>query len=73
MMNVYNGNVTTDGKGFATVKLPAYFQALNRDFRYQLTILGHAPGARRRGSGTRSRTTASPSRRPTECPASPGR
>jgi hypothetical protein len=40
MMNVYNGNVTTDENGFATVKLPAYFGALNKDFRYQLTILG---------------------------------
>jgi len=40
MKNVYDGNVTTNGKGFATVKLPAYFQALNRDFRYQLTTLG---------------------------------
>ena len=42
MKNVYDGNVTTNGKGFATVKLPAYFQALNKNFRYQLTILGHA-------------------------------
>jgi hypothetical protein len=40
MMNVYNGNVTTDASGFATVKLPAYFAALNRDFRYQLTVIG---------------------------------
>jgi hypothetical protein len=40
MMNVYNGNVTTDAHGFATVRLPRYFQALNRDFRYQLTIVG---------------------------------
>src|SRR5215211_1949477 len=40
MMNVYNGNVTTNGKGFATVKLPDWFQALNKDFRYQLTSLG---------------------------------
>jgi len=40
MLNVYNGNVRTDAKGFATVKLPAYFQALNRDFRYQLTVIG---------------------------------
>lgn len=39
MMNVYNGNVTTDGAGFATVTLPDYFQALNRDFRYQLTVI----------------------------------
>ena len=40
MMNVYNGNVTTDAAGTATVKLPDYFQALNRDFRYQLTVIG---------------------------------
>jgi hypothetical protein len=39
MMNVYNGNVTTDGTGFATVTLPKWFQALNKDFRYQLTSL----------------------------------
>ena len=40
MMNVYNGNVRTDRRGYATVKLPAYFDALNRDFRYQLTPIG---------------------------------
>lgn len=40
MMNVYNGNVTTDGRGEAWVDLPDYFEALNRDFRYQLTVLG---------------------------------
>ena len=40
MMNVYNGNVTTDAKGEATVEMPAYFEALNRDFRYQLTVIG---------------------------------
>jgi hypothetical protein len=40
MMNVYNGNVTTDDKGEATVQLPDYFEALNRDFRYQLTTIG---------------------------------
>jgi hypothetical protein len=39
MMNLYNGNVTTDEKGYATVIMPAWFQALNRDFRYQLTIV----------------------------------
>jgi hypothetical protein len=42
MMNVYNGNVTTDAHGFATVKLPKYFMILNRDFRYQLTVLGRS-------------------------------
>ena len=40
MMNVYNGNITTDAKGFATVTMPKYFEALNRDFRYQLTVIG---------------------------------
>jgi hypothetical protein len=43
MMNVYNGNVTLDANGRATVELPEYFEALNRDFRYQLTAIG-APG-----------------------------
>jgi hypothetical protein len=40
MMNIYNGNVTTDANGEATVTLPDYFEALNRDFRYQLTVVG---------------------------------
>lgn len=40
MMNVYNGNITTDENGLATVVLPDYFEALNRDFRYQLTVIG---------------------------------
>jgi hypothetical protein len=39
MMNVYNGNTTTDARGYATVTLPDWFGALNRDFRYQLTVL----------------------------------
>jgi hypothetical protein len=42
-LDIYNGNVTTDGRGFATIQMPRWFQALNRSFRYQLTILGHAP------------------------------
>jgi len=40
MMNIYNGNVTTDANGEAVVVLPDYFSALNRDFRYQLTVIG---------------------------------
>jgi hypothetical protein len=40
MTTVYNGNVTTDGEGFATVTLPDYFEALNADYRYQLTVIG---------------------------------
>ncbi len=43
MMNVYNGNVTLDENGRVTVRVPEYFEALNRDFRYQLTAIG-APG-----------------------------
>ncbi len=41
MLNVYSGAVTTDDDGNATVQLPNYFEALNRDFRYQLTVIGH--------------------------------
>ena len=40
MMNVYNGNIITNRQGVATVVLPDYFEALNRDFRYQLTVIG---------------------------------
>ena len=43
MMNIYNGVVVLDAKGQAAVTLPEYFQALNSDFRYQLTAIG-APG-----------------------------
>lgn len=39
MMNMYNGIITTDDRGYATVQLPDWFQALNRDFRYQLTVI----------------------------------
>ena len=40
MMNIYNGNVVTDADGLAFVELPDYFEALNRDPRYQLTVMG---------------------------------
>lgn len=40
MMNIYNGNITTGADGFATVTMPSYFDALNKDFRYQLTVMG---------------------------------
>jgi len=40
MMDIYNGNITTDDKGEAIVTMPPYFEALNRDFRYQLTVMG---------------------------------
>jgi hypothetical protein len=42
MMNVYNGVVRTDPAGYATVTMPEWFETLNRDFRYQLTIIDEA-------------------------------
>jgi hypothetical protein len=42
MMNVYNGVADLDASGRATIDLPDYFEALNRDFRYQLTAIGGA-------------------------------
>ncbi|MFD1210861.1 hypothetical protein ACFQ36_02240 [Arthrobacter sp. GCM10027362] len=41
MLNVSSGTVTTGDDGAARVELPDYFEALNSDFRYQLTVLGH--------------------------------
>lgn len=41
MMNIYNGNITTDANGLAVVELPVYFEAENIDFRYQLTVIGN--------------------------------
>jgi hypothetical protein len=40
MMNIYNGNIVTDSSGDAVVQLPEWFETLNRDFRYQLTVIG---------------------------------
>jgi hypothetical protein len=45
MMDVYNGMARLDAKGEAWVALPDYFEALNGDFRYQLTAVG-APAPR---------------------------
>ncbi|HTW90117.1 MAG TPA: hypothetical protein VMH22_00215 [bacterium] len=45
MMNIYNGNVKTDASGYATVTLPNWFEALNRDFRYQLTVIDESDGS----------------------------
>jgi hypothetical protein len=39
-MNIYNGNTTIDATGCTTVTMPDYFDALNKDFRYQLTVIG---------------------------------
>jgi hypothetical protein len=40
MMNIYNGNATLNAKGEAWVTMPDWFEALNQDFRYQLTCIG---------------------------------
>ncbi|MBO6574296.1 MAG: hypothetical protein JJ896_02675 [Rhodothermales bacterium] len=40
MMNIYTGTVETDADGFATVTMPDWFEALNKDIRYQLTVIG---------------------------------
>jgi hypothetical protein len=40
MMNIYNGNVVLNGEGEVWVEMPSWFDALNRDFRYQLTCIG---------------------------------
>ncbi len=39
-INFYSGNVVTDASGKATVTLPDYFEAINKDLRYQLTVIG---------------------------------
>jgi hypothetical protein len=38
--NIYDGVATADDNGDAVVAMPAYFEALNQDFRYQLTAIG---------------------------------
>jgi hypothetical protein len=44
MKNVYDGVVELNSRGEAVVVLPDYFEALNSDYRYQLTSIGrHAP------------------------------
>jgi hypothetical protein len=43
VLNQYSGNVVLDARGEARVEFPAWFGAINDDFRYQLTAIG-APG-----------------------------
>jgi hypothetical protein len=40
MLNLYTGTTRTNGDGRATVRMPAWFEALNRTFTYQLTPIG---------------------------------
>jgi hypothetical protein len=39
MKNIYDGSITTDERGYATIEMPAWFEPLNKDFRYQLTVV----------------------------------
>ena len=57
-MDIYNGNVTTDGNGTAVVTMPDWFEALNTDFRYQLTVIEQFA----KPSSPRKWPTASPGR-----------
>jgi hypothetical protein len=44
MKNIYDGVVELDAGGTAVIQLPEFFEALNKDFRYQLTCIGrYAP------------------------------
>ncbi len=40
VLNQYSGNVMTNAEGLTTITLPDYFNDINVDFRYQLTIIG---------------------------------
>ena len=42
MMNIYSGNLLLDSNGEGVVSMPKWFEALNTDFRYQLTAIGEA-------------------------------
>lgn len=49
MLNLYTGRIVLGSHGEAWVTLPAYFEALNRDFQYQPTAIRSArPGIVRR-------------------------
>lgn len=40
LKNIYDGNITTNEHGDAVINLPDWFEPLNTDFRYQLTVVG---------------------------------
>jgi trimeric autotransporter adhesin len=40
MLNIYSGTAPVDASGSAVVSLPDWFEAVNEDFRYQLTAIG---------------------------------
>ena len=39
VLNMYTGNVVTDANGYATIALPDYFEDINKDPRYTLTVI----------------------------------
>jgi hypothetical protein len=39
---VYCGTITTDARGYAWVNLPDYFEEINKDFKYQLTVIDNS-------------------------------
>lgn len=44
VINMYRGNATFDANGETVVEMPTYFDAINRNFSYQLTCVGgYAP------------------------------
>jgi len=40
MKNIYDGTVILNSNGEAIIELPDWFEALNKDFRYQITCIG---------------------------------
>jgi hypothetical protein len=40
VLNLYCGNAITNASGEAVITLPEWFEALNKDLRYQLTVIG---------------------------------
>lgn len=44
-MNLYRGTVTTDARGYASIAVPSWFDALNEDVMYQLTVIDTADSA----------------------------
>jgi hypothetical protein len=42
MKNIYDGVAVLNSKGEAEIDLPEWFEALNQDFRYQLSCIGRS-------------------------------
>lgn len=44
-LNAYSGNTVTDESGYAVIRLPNYFESINKNFRYQLTVVDEGDSA----------------------------